>query len=95
MEHNLYAYYCGGLSCCRSILNSWGVGRGDKQQLRTRGITADGLFKVQMGLAGVGTPDNTYAGMCGMHRPSKACESPQMHGSQAYLENAHSGLHML
>jgi hypothetical protein len=46
---------------CRSVLNSWGSG-GAPGQLRTKGVTRDGLFKIHMGLAGVGTPDNTYAG---------------------------------
>jgi hypothetical protein len=44
------------------VLNSWGEGAADGQ-LRTKGVTADGLFKIQMGVAGVGTPDNTYAGV--------------------------------
>jgi hypothetical protein len=43
------------------VLNSWGSGTA-AGQLRTKGITGDGLFKINMGLAGVGTPDNTYAG---------------------------------
>jgi hypothetical protein len=29
-----------------------------------KGITADGLFRIQMGQAGVGTPDKTYAVSC-------------------------------
>jgi hypothetical protein len=51
------------LCACRTILNSWGTGK-QPGQLRARGITADGLFKIQMGLAGVGTPDKTYAVSC-------------------------------
>lgn len=47
----------------RTILNSWGTSN-QSGQLRVKGITADGLFKIQMGLAGVGTPDKTYAVSC-------------------------------
>jgi hypothetical protein len=32
--------------------------------MRASGITADGIFKMQMGLAGVGTPDATYVVSC-------------------------------
>uniref|UniRef100_A0A383VUU5 Peptidase C1A papain C-terminal domain-containing protein n=1 Tax=Tetradesmus obliquus TaxID=3088 RepID=A0A383VUU5_TETOB len=46
-----------------TMLNSWGTGR-DAGQLRTRGVTADGLLKMQMGLSGVGTPDATYGVSC-------------------------------
>uniref|UniRef100_A0A383W9S6 Peptidase C1A papain C-terminal domain-containing protein n=1 Tax=Tetradesmus obliquus TaxID=3088 RepID=A0A383W9S6_TETOB len=46
-----------------TLLNSWGKGR-DAGQLRASGVTADGLFRMQMGLAGVGTPDATYAVSC-------------------------------
>ncbi|WIA23159.1 hypothetical protein OEZ85_001490 [Tetradesmus obliquus] len=46
-----------------SVLNSWGRG-GDPGQLRSSGVTGDGLFRMQMGLAGVGTPDATYAVSC-------------------------------
>jgi hypothetical protein len=51
------------LCWCRSILNSWGIGR-SANQLRVKGLTADGLLKMQMGLSGVGTPDATYAVSC-------------------------------
>uniref|UniRef100_A0A383W3I5 Peptidase C1A papain C-terminal domain-containing protein n=1 Tax=Tetradesmus obliquus TaxID=3088 RepID=A0A383W3I5_TETOB len=46
-----------------TILNSWGTSK-QQGQLRAKGITEDGLFKIQMGLAGVGTPDKTYAVSC-------------------------------
>eukprot|EP00882_Tetradesmus_deserticola_P003461 GHRQ01003660.1.p1 GENE.GHRQ01003660.1~~GHRQ01003660.1.p1 ORF type:complete len:712 (+),score=141.58 GHRQ01003660.1:390-2525(+) len=46
-----------------TLLNSWGSGN-DSTNTRTSGVTADGLFKVQMGLAGVGTPDQTYGVSC-------------------------------
>jgi hypothetical protein len=47
----------------RTVLNSCGTGK-QPGQLRVKGITADGLFRIQMGLAGVGTPDKTYAVSC-------------------------------
>jgi hypothetical protein len=50
----------------RSVLNSWGYGSAPGQ-LRSKGVTGDGLFKIHMGLAGVGTPDNTYAGAAHTH----------------------------
>jgi hypothetical protein len=51
------------LLLCRTILNSWGTGR-DKGQLRTSGITGDGLFRIKMGLSGIGTPDATFGISC-------------------------------
>uniref|UniRef100_A0A383VW72 Peptidase C1A papain C-terminal domain-containing protein n=1 Tax=Tetradesmus obliquus TaxID=3088 RepID=A0A383VW72_TETOB len=46
-----------------TILNSWGTGK-DPSQVRSAGVTADGLLKIQMGLSGVGTPDATYGVSC-------------------------------
>ncbi|WIA18668.1 hypothetical protein OEZ85_003372 [Tetradesmus obliquus] len=46
-----------------TMLNSWGTGL-NKSQTRNAGITADGLFKISMGLAGVGAPDQTYGVSC-------------------------------
>jgi hypothetical protein len=43
-------------------MNSWGTGKDG--QMRSSGVTADGLLKVQMGLLGVGTPDATYGVSC-------------------------------
>ncbi|KAF6250826.1 hypothetical protein COO60DRAFT_1645962 [Scenedesmus sp. NREL 46B-D3] len=43
-------------------INSWGSGTRSNE--RTRGITRDGLFKINMGLAGVGTPEQTYGVSC-------------------------------
>ncbi|KAF8063660.1 MSL1 [Scenedesmus sp. PABB004] len=45
------------------ILNSWGGGRTPGQS-RSSGVTRDGLVKVKMGLAGVGTPDQTFGVEC-------------------------------
>ncbi|KAF8069582.1 hypothetical protein HT031_001699 [Scenedesmus sp. PABB004] len=45
------------------VQNSWGAAA-DAGQFRTRGITADGLVRVKMGLAGVGTPDQTFGVEC-------------------------------
>ncbi|WIA32991.1 hypothetical protein OEZ86_006150 [Tetradesmus obliquus] len=42
-------------------LNSWGKGSTNKDK---EGITADGLFRINMGLAGVGTPEQTYGVAC-------------------------------
>ncbi|WIA08057.1 hypothetical protein OEZ85_007523 [Tetradesmus obliquus] len=46
-----------------TLLNSWGSGT-DTSNSRSKGITADGRFRIQMGLAGVGTPDQTYGVTC-------------------------------
>ncbi|WIA23217.1 hypothetical protein OEZ86_010105 [Tetradesmus obliquus] len=46
-----------------TMLNSWGSGL-NSSQTRKDGITADGLFKISMGLAGVGAPDQTYGVSC-------------------------------
>ncbi|KAF8056023.1 MSL1 [Scenedesmus sp. PABB004] len=43
-------------------LNSWGGAT--KTQVRTKGFTADGLFRIKMGVAAVGTPDETYGLEC-------------------------------
>jgi hypothetical protein len=53
-------------------VNSWGASN-DPGQLRSSGITRDGMFKMQMGLAGVGTPDATYSVAC------YPAESTQLH----------------
>ncbi|KAF8055998.1 hypothetical protein HT031_006519 [Scenedesmus sp. PABB004] len=44
------------------VLNSWGGAT--KAQVRTKGFTADGLFRIKMGVAAVGTPDETYGLEC-------------------------------
>ncbi|WIA20843.1 hypothetical protein OEZ85_005193 [Tetradesmus obliquus] len=47
-----------------TILNSYGRGDAADQTRLRGGVTADGMFKIYMGLAGVGTPEKSYAGMC-------------------------------
>ena len=50
---------CHCCCCCRTdndnytwtMLNSWGTGL-NSRQTRNAGVTADGLFKISMGLAG-------------------------------------------
>jgi hypothetical protein len=60
---HVHCTQCDGTCTSRSILNSWGKSN-DAGQLRSSGITRDGMFKMQTGLAGVGTPDATYAESC-------------------------------
>eukprot|EP00882_Tetradesmus_deserticola_P025183 GHRQ01027646.1.p1 GENE.GHRQ01027646.1~~GHRQ01027646.1.p1 ORF type:complete len:451 (+),score=70.12 GHRQ01027646.1:210-1562(+) len=43
-------------------INSWGNDTNSNE--RTRGVTSDGLFRIEMGLAGVGTPEQTYGVSC-------------------------------
>ncbi|KAF8072389.1 RCH2 [Scenedesmus sp. PABB004] len=45
-----------------TILNSWGDTASTMDS--ERGVTADGLFKIKMGVAGVGVPDQTFGVEC-------------------------------
>ncbi|WIA32987.1 hypothetical protein OEZ86_006147 [Tetradesmus obliquus] len=55
-----------------TAMNSWGNGTSRLQRRPTRGLqdethrsaTADGLFRIQMGIGGVGTPEQTYGVVC-------------------------------
>ncbi|WIA41427.1 hypothetical protein OEZ86_005009 [Tetradesmus obliquus] len=47
-----------------TVLNSWGSGTDPSNPRKTGGVTADGMFKIRMGVAGVGTPDLTYGVVC-------------------------------
>ncbi|WIA36815.1 hypothetical protein OEZ86_008070 [Tetradesmus obliquus] len=47
-----------------TVLNSWGSGTDPSSPRKTGGTTADGMFKIRMGVAGVGTPEVTYGVEC-------------------------------
>ncbi|WIA41421.1 hypothetical protein OEZ86_005004 [Tetradesmus obliquus] len=47
-----------------TVLNSWGSGTDPSNPRKIGGITKDGMFRIRMGVAGVGTPDFTYGVMC-------------------------------
>eukprot|EP00883_Tetradesmus_obliquus_P003349 jgi/Sobl393_1/13601/SZX60317.1 len=67
-----------------TILNSWGSGT-DPDNMRAKGgTTADGLFRVKMGLLGVGTPDNSYGVTC---EPTKGTRE-NLHGQRLWITDA-------
>lgn len=45
-----------------TAMNSWG--KGLSTLISQPGVTADGLFRIQMGIGGVGTPEHTYGITC-------------------------------
>ncbi|WIA21131.1 hypothetical protein OEZ85_005443 [Tetradesmus obliquus] len=47
-----------------TVLNSWGSGSTPSNPRKTGGTTKDGMFRIRMGVAGVGTPDLTYGVVC-------------------------------
>ncbi|KAF6255687.1 hypothetical protein COO60DRAFT_193116 [Scenedesmus sp. NREL 46B-D3] len=65
-----------------TILNSWGSG-GELDNPRKNGITADGMFRIRMGVAGVGTPDVTYGVVC---EPAPGSVD-NLHGNRPWLTN--------
>lgn len=38
--------------CCHAVLNSWGAGDDTGNARKNGGVTKDGMFRIQMGLAG-------------------------------------------
>jgi hypothetical protein len=59
----LYTIHDHELHLCGCSHHSWGSGRVNRFK-RPQGITADGTFRIQMGVGGVGTPDATYGVKC-------------------------------
>ncbi|WIA12826.1 hypothetical protein OEZ85_006454 [Tetradesmus obliquus] len=50
-----------------TAMNSWG----NRTSKSRPGVTADGLFRIQMGIGGVGTPEQTYGVVCTLTEQQK------------------------
>ncbi|WIA41425.1 hypothetical protein OEZ86_005008 [Tetradesmus obliquus] len=66
-----------------TVLNSWGNGTTPSNPRKTGGITKDGMFRIRMGVAGVGTPDLTYGVVC---EPAPGSVG-NMHANKPWLRN--------
>ncbi|WIA11339.1 hypothetical protein OEZ85_011462 [Tetradesmus obliquus] len=71
-----------------TLLNSWGSGN-DPDNLRVKGgITADGRYKVNMGLLGVAQPEETYGVAC---EPTQGTKE-NLHGNRPWLNDRYRRL---